>query len=141
MFEKSFSFNTLIASIMEAINALDKQRSEEVWREGLYILLNLLEPITPHIANEMSQELFDRENLKAKLEMVDEVFEYDSVTYAVTINGKKRGEIEVQKDSAEIEIVKRAKDAVSKWLEESDVVREIVVPNRLVNLVIKQKKG
>jgi len=140
VFEKSFAFNTLIASVMEAINALDKQNNPKIWSEGLFILLNLLEPIVPHIANEMSQKLFDGVNLSAKLEIPDGVFEQDSIQYAVTINGKKRAEIEVASDASKDEILAQAKDSVSRWLENSEIIKEILVPNKLINLVIKPKK-
>jgi len=140
VFEKNFAFNTLIASVMEALNALDKQDNPKIWSEGLYILLNLLEPIVPHIASDMSEKLFNRENLTANLTIPEGVFEQDSITYAVTINGKKRAEIEVPSDAPKDEIIKIAKESVSKWLEDSQIVKEILVPNKLVNLVIKPKK-
>ena len=140
VYEDSFTFNTLIASVMEAINALDKQNNPDVWTEGLYILLNLLEPIVPHIASDMSEKLFGRENFKRELKVLDEVFEQDSVTYAVTINGKKRTEIEVASETPKEEIISKAKEEASRWLEGFEVVKEILVPNKLVNLVIKPKK-
>ncbi len=139
IFEKSFSFNTLIASVMEALNALDKQENGEIWSEGLFILLKILEPIVPHISNEMSQKLFDGENLRAETPILDEVFVQDSVTYAVTINGKRRAEIELPADSKKDEILAQAKEAVPKWLEDVTIIKEIVVPNKLVNFVIKPK--
>ncbi len=49
---------------MEALNALDRQENSKVWSEGIYIILNLLEPIVPHIAHEMSLELFRLKNLQ-----------------------------------------------------------------------------
>ncbi len=132
-----FAYNTLIASCMEALNALDKQDNSDVWSEGLYIILNLLEPIVPHIANEMSQTLFDRENLKGEIEIKDEVFVSSSVTYAVTIMGKKRCEISVDASLGKDDIITEAKKAASKWLEGKEVLKEIFVPNKLVNFVVK----
>jgi len=137
VYEKSFAFNTLIAACMEALNALDKQESKEVWSEGIYIILHLLEPIVPHISSQMSQKLFNRENLKGKIEIKEEVFVQDSVRYAVTISGKKRAEIDVSSDASKDEIIKLAKDATAKWLEEKEIIKEIFVPNKLVNIVAK----
>jgi len=122
---------------MEAMNALDRQDNSQVWSEGLYIILNLLEPIAPHIASELSEELFNRENLKDKLEVIDEVFVQDSITLIVTINGKKRTQIEVSPDASKDEILELAKEAGAKWLEGMGIIKEIVVPNKLVNLVAK----
>ncbi len=137
VYEKSFSFNTLIASCMEALNALDKQSNSLVWSEGIYIILNLLEPIVPHITHELSQKLFELKNLKEKIEIVDEVFKQDTIKYIISINGKKRGEVDVPTNSSKEEIIAEAKSAVPKWLDGKNIVKEIVVPNKLINLVIK----
>ncbi|SFV62359.1 Leucyl-tRNA synthetase [hydrothermal vent metagenome] len=137
VYEKSFAFNTLIASCMEALNALDKQKNELVWSEGMYILLHLLEPITPHICAELSEELFSSANLAKKIKIIDEVFVQDTITLGVSVNGKRRGEIEVASDASKDEIVEEAKSIVAKWLEGKNIIKEIVVPNKLVNLVVK----
>ena len=137
VYEQTFAFNTLIASCMEALNALDKQNNAEVWSEGIYIILNLLEPIVPHITTELSEELFNRENLKAILEVKEEVFVQDTILYMVMIGGKKRAEIEVSPDASKEEILILAKEKGSKWLEGMCIVKEIVVPNKLVNLAVK----
>ena len=138
VYEKSFAFNTLIASVMEALNALDKQDNDKVWAEGLYILLNILEPIVPHIATQMSENLFKQENLKQEIPIIEEVFIKDSVTYAVSINGKRRAEIEISIDATKEEIISLAKERGAKWLDGATIVKEIVVPNKLVNFVIKK---
>ncbi len=112
IFEKSFTFNTLIASIMESLNALDKQNNSDVWSEGLYIILNIVEPLIPHIANDMSEKLFKRENLKSDIKIVDEVFVKDKTVYAVTVNGKRRAEIEVSIETLKDEVVEIAKESI-----------------------------
>ena len=137
VFNGNFAFNTLIAACMEALNALDKQDNKEVWSEGIYIILHLLEPIVPHITSEMSEVLFNRENLKDKIEIKDEVFVKDSITYAVTIMGKKRCEIEVDASLGKDDIISKAKEAANKWLDGKEIIKEIFVPNKLVNFVAK----
>jgi len=137
VYEKTFAFNTLIASCMEALNALDKQNNDEVWSEGIYIILHLLEPIVPHIASELSQELFNRENLKNKIEIKDEVFVKDKQKYAVMVSGKRRSEIEVDSNLSKEEIINLAKEAVNKWIEGKTIIKEIFVKNKLVNIVVK----
>lgn len=137
VYESSFAFNTLIASCMEALNALDKQQDALVWSEGMYIILNLLEPIIPHVASELSEELFNRENLNAKIEVIDAVFEQESILYMVMIGGKKRAEVEVSSDADNVEILALAKEAGAKWLDGKTIVKEIVVPGKLVNLAVK----
>ncbi len=137
VYEKTFAFNTLIAACMEALNALDKQSDDDVWSEGMYIILHLLEPIVPHIATQMSYQLFDGLNLQEPIEVKDEVFAQESITLAVTINGKRRTEIEVAPDADKETILATAKEAGAKWLEGMTIVKEIVVPGKLVNLVVK----
>ncbi|MDY3199794.1 MAG: leucine--tRNA ligase [Arcobacter sp.] len=137
VFTKTYTFNTLIASSMEALNALQAQKNEAVWTEGYYILTNILEPVIPHTSWELSNELFKLENFDGKLEVKEEVFKLESIVLAVTINGKKRCEIEVTPDASKEEILAQAKIASSKWLGDSELIKEIVVPNKLVNFVIK----
>jgi len=137
VYEKTFAFNTLIAACMEALNALDKQDNGDVWTEGMYIMLNLLEPIIPHVTTELSEVLFSRENLGAVLEVKEEVFVQDSILYVVMIGGKKRTEIEVSPSASQDEILTAAKEAGAKWLEGMQIMKEIVVPNKLVNLAVK----
>jgi leucyl-tRNA synthetase len=137
VYRESFAFNTLIAACMEALNALSNQNNKDVWSEGYYILLNLLEPIAPHVCWELSTRLFDRKNF-GQLVVKEEVFATSSVVYAVTINGKKRCEIELPKEASKDEILSVAKTAGAKWLGESLIIKEIVVPGKLVNFVIKE---
>ncbi len=137
VYEKTFAFNTLIASCMEALNGLDRQKNSLVWSEGLYIILHLLEPITPHICSELSEELFSSSNLKGKIEIIDEVFIQDTITLAVAVNGKRRGEIEINSNASKDEIISNAKSRVEKWLKDKSIIKEIVVPNKLVNIVVK----
>ncbi|HNW66177.1 MAG TPA: hypothetical protein PKO10_03140, partial [Aliarcobacter cryaerophilus] len=70
-------------------------------------------------------------------ELKNEVFEKDSIVLAVTVNGKKRCEIEVPLNSSNEEVLLIAKESAKKWLENSTIIKEIVVPNKLVNIVIK----
>ncbi len=137
VYEKSFAFNTLIAGCMEALNALDKQENAQVWSEGLYIITHLLEPIIPHVCAELSETLFNFKNLQGKIEILPEVFVQDSITYAVAINGKRRAEVEVDASASKEAIIEAAKAVVPKWLEDKTVIKEIVVPNKMVNLVVK----
>ncbi len=136
---KTFAFNTLIAACMEALNSLNKQDNAVIWSEGYYIMSNILEPIIPHTCWDIANELFQMQNFKTILEIKSEVFVQDSITLAVTINGKKRGEIEVATDISKDEILVLAKQNqnVQKWIEGKTIIKEIVVPNKLVNLVIK----
>lgn len=137
--EKTFAFNTLISSCMEALNSLNTQDNNLIYSEGYYILSNILEPIIPHICWQISDDLFNRENFKNIIDIKEEVFTVDSIILAITINGKKRGEIEVDPKASKDEILNLAKtsDIAKKWIEGKELIKEIVVPNKLVNLVVK----
>jgi leucyl-tRNA synthetase len=136
VFNDGYAFNTLIAACMEALNALGAQDDKNVWTEGYFVLVNILEPIIPHTCWEISETLFGLKNFK-KLEVLEEVFESSTMTLPITINGKRRCEIEVAKDTSKDDILVLAKERASKWLEEKSIIKEIYVPNKLVNLVVK----
>ena len=95
-----------------------------------------MEPIIPHTAWEISNKYFGLKNL-SKQEIIEEVFVADSVTLGVAVNGKRRDEIEVAVGASKEEIIEAAKALVAKWLDGKTIVKEIVVPNKLVNIVIK----
>ena len=134
--QSGYAFNTLIAASMEAFNALSEQENPQVWTEGYFILLHILEPIVPHICWELSNNLFARANF-APISVDSAALQKQSVCYAVTINGKKRAEIELALGLENEAILNEAKKSVAKWLENVSIVKEIVVPNKLVNLVVK----
>jgi leucyl-tRNA synthetase len=136
VFASTSAFNTLIAASMEALNALNSQDNKDIWSEGYYILSNVLEPIIPHTCWEISNKLFDLENFK-DIDIVDEVFVVDSITMGVSVNGKRRDEIEVGVNASKDEILNCAKEAVAKWIENKSIIKEIVVPKKLVNIVVK----
>jgi leucyl-tRNA synthetase len=136
IYEGNFGFNTLIASCMEALNALNNQSNSLIWSEAYYILTNILEPIAPHLCWEISQKEFGLKNF-GKLEMKDEIFIEDSMTLVLTLNGKKRDQVEVLKNISKDEVLTLAKIKLEKWIMGKEIIKEIYVPNRLVNIVIK----
>lgn len=136
VFGERYTFNTMIAGVMEAMNALSEQESAAVWTEAYWVLTALLEPIVPHVCWEISDALFGRKNF-APLQIKEEVFTLDTMVMGVSINGKNRAQIEVAPDASKEQILELARAAVPKWLEGKNVLKEIVVPNKLVNIVVK----
>ena len=55
----------------------------------------------------------------------------------ITINGKRRGEVKVESGAENAVILSLAKEAVAKWLDGKEIIKEIIVPNKLVNFVVK----
>ena len=136
VYTQRYTFNTMIAGVMEAMNALNEQENSDVWTEGYWILLAILEPIVPHICWELSEQLFERCNFRPNT-VIDEVFEVDTITLGLSVNGKRRSEMEVGVNETQAAIVNKAKTALEKWIEGKVIVKEIVVPNKLVNIVVK----
>jgi leucyl-tRNA synthetase len=136
VYEKTFAFNTLIAACMEALNELNKIDNKDIYTEGYWIITNILEPIVPHITNELADILFSKNNF-GKLEVDADALKEDEINMAVTINGKKRAEISVPSDASKEEILEIAKQAITSQLDGKTIIKEIVVPKRLVNIVVK----
>ena len=136
VYEERHTFNTMIAGVMEAMNALNTQSNADVWSEGYWILSSIMEPVIPHTCWEISNEYFSLNNLNPQ-KILEEVFVEDSITLGISVNGKRRAEIEVAVDETKENIIALAKAEIAKWIEGKEIVKEIVVPKKLVNIVIK----
>jgi len=135
-------FNTVASAGMKILNALERLdgTGSRVAREGFSILLRLLSPITPHIAQTLWKELgLGDDILAAPWPQVDEAaLVQDEIELVIQINGKLRGNLRVAKetDKTAIEQLALAHEAVQKQLGGGTAKRVIVVPGRLVNVVI-----
>jgi leucyl-tRNA synthetase len=139
-----YQFNTWVACLMELSNRLQKveawtEATPQLYREGLETLVRLLNPIAPHITEELwhdlgySQTLWGHPWPKAEAEaLVD-----DEVTLVVQVNGKLRGRLTVAPDIAESEAKTQALEAVAEYLQGLTVEKCVVVPGRLVNVVAR----
>lgn len=142
---KDLSFNTAIAAQMECLNELylikaqDKFASVE-WQWALETFLQLLAPFAPHITEELWQELGQEDSIHmSEWPVHDEKYLVeDSMTIAVQVNGKLRGEVQVSSDATEQTIVEAAKNdqKVAAHLGAHEIRKTIYVPNKLVNFVI-----
>ena len=140
---RRLSFNTSVSALMEYVNELYKFKvdgfSEEVWREALTALVQLVAPIAPHIADELFTQLGGEGLVQnATWPIWDEaLIVEDTITIAVQVNGKLRGEISISKDEAE-EAVKAqalAHENVVKFLT-GEPKKVIYVAGRLVSIVV-----
>jgi leucyl-tRNA synthetase len=137
-----FQFNTVVSATMKMLNALEKARTtadHAVLSEGVSILLRLLSPITPHIAQSLWKELGYGDNILAAAwpEVDAAALEQDEIELVIQVNGKLRGSLRVAKDAdkAAIEQLALAHEAVQKHLNGGAAKKIIVVPGRLVNVV------
>ena len=138
---ESFGFNAAIARLYAFTNSLAKSKAgAEAKISAAKILAQLMSPMTPHLSEEL-WEILGGKSLIAQQSwpMVDEtLLTDDTIIMPIQINGKRRGQIEVQKDlsSDEIERLALAETAVTKALNGTDPKKVIVVPGRIVNVVI-----
>lgn len=132
-------FNTAIAKMMEFVNALSKLKSYS--KEAICMAIQALAPFAPHIAEELwSYHGGKGSVIEARWPVVDlSYLEEESVTYVVQVNGKLRGRFDLPKDRSEQEILElaQAHPMISKHLTGA-IVKVIFVPNKLLNLVVKQ---
>ena len=136
--------NTVAAACMKTLNALTTCDAPDVLYEGTRILLRLLAPISPHICRALWQEITGEDDyLSAGWPAVDTAaLESEQQQLVVQVNGKRRGDITVPRDAKNdaIESAACALPNVAAMLDTQTLVKCIVVPGRLVNLVIKPNK-
>jgi leucyl-tRNA synthetase len=138
------SFNTAIASLMEFVNDLYKLKlegfSEKGWHDALVALAQMLAPFAPHIADELWMQL-GGEGLVQNATWPawdDALIVEDTITIAVQVNGKLRGEITIAKDAdaEEVKSLAQAHENVAKFIGDQRPAKIIYVPGRLVSIVL-----
>ena len=136
---ESLNINTAISQMMIFINAVQK---EDIFpREYAEGFVKLLNPLCPHVTEEIWESLGHNNTITyEKWPECDETkIVDDSYEMVVQVNGKVRGKIEVSTSTTEEEMKKLAKeiDNVKTFTEGKEIVKEIVVPKKLVNIVVK----
>ena len=135
----NFSFNTSVAAFMICVNELTSRRCRS--RQVLQPLLVLLTPFAPHIAEELWHALGNTTTIcDARWPQAEERYlKADTQTYAVSFNGKARFTITVAAgtERADVERLALSNAAAAKWLEGKQIVKIIVVPGKIVNVVVK----
>ena len=140
--ERRHAFNTAIAALMELLNASNKFDAKDdndvaVAREAIMTLLTLLAPFAPHLSQTLLAE-FGIDLTTVLFPTVDEsALTRNTQTIVVQVNGKLRGKLEVSVDASKDELLELAKalPEVQQFLT-GPTKKEIVVPNKLVNLVV-----
>ncbi len=135
---EKFQFNTAVAGLMEFVNSANKTGIDH---ESQKVAVRLIAPLAPHLAEEIWEELggkfsvFDQEWPKFDAKFIQE----SSMVLAIQVNGKLRGQIEVENATSKENILEKAKseEHVKKYLE-NGILKEIYVPGKLVNFVVKQ---
>jgi len=147
-FERSFQFNTVIAAVMELVNdayrlkdgLYDEGAGAATLRFAVATAASLIFPFAPHLGAEVYERLSGERVWEAPWPQADpELLRSDTATYAIQVNGKVRDRIEAAADVPEAELLELAKasENVQRHIEGKQPVKEIVVPGKLVNLVVR----
>jgi leucyl-tRNA synthetase len=141
-YDENWQFNTALARVMELLNTfrkLGEKCSQSVIRETVEIMLKVLAPITPHLAEELWEIMGNKESIfRTRFPKIDDsALVQDSVTIAVQINGKMRATIDIANNAGREETEKTALENanVKKHLDGLTIKKVIVVPNKIVNIV------
>lgn len=134
---QSFRFNTAVSSLMECLNAMEKEKS--ISKKTFETFLLLLAPYAPHVAEELWEYLGNTSLISRSSwpEFDASLVVEKTVSIAVQVNGKVRGELSVDPAAAqaEVESAARALENVEKYLEGKTEKKVIYVPGRLINFV------
>ena len=140
------TFNTAIAAVMELMNKLtraplESEQDRAVMAEALSAVVRMLYPITPHICFELWKALGNESNIDhAEWVKADEAaMVEDEKLIVVQVNGKVRGKVTVAADADEetVKMVAFADENVKKFTDNTQIVKVIYVPGKLLNVVVK----
>ena len=135
---QSLRYNTAVSALMILLNAYYEK--DTISKEDYKLLLTLLNPIAPHITEELNQMIGFDSIVYYKWPVYDEsLLDNIEAEIGVQVNGKLRGSIKVNNDTTEDDMVKLAleNDNVKRYTEGKEIVKTIVIKKRIVNIVIK----
>ena len=131
-------YNTAISSLMILVNAYDEL--ESITKEDYRLLLQLLNPIAPHVTEELNEMIGYSPICESEWPVYDEAKTVENTKeIAVQVNGKVRATIEINIEDDEQSIKEKAMDAenVIKHIEGKEIVKVIVIKGKIVNIVVK----
>jgi len=141
-----FNFNTAISALMELVNDMVKyneqsEPNKKVLNEATRTLLILSSPFIPHLTEELWSKLEEKESIHRQSWPVykKEMAKAEEITLIVQVNGKVRDRITVPEGVSEEEMKEAAlaSDKTKSFLEDKEVIKTIVIPKKLVNIVAK----
>jgi len=132
-----FKPNTAISSMMIWLNEM-QAANFKIGRTNLEKILVCLSVLAPHIASELIEMILDK-SLDSCVwpSYVPELAIAESIVMAIQINGKLRANIEITPDTNQTEVEQLALKAANKWLTGQKIIKTVIVPNRIVNFVVK----
>ncbi len=143
---EKFQMNVAIAKVFELVNAISKfeilkKNDEYAVSQSLKILIRIIEPMVPHLAEECWKQTKSTNSLLSEpWPKVNELYLInDEVTVVVQINGKRRGEVLVKKDSPEEDVYNALKKVanINNAISGKNILKSIYVQNRILNIVLE----
>jgi leucyl-tRNA synthetase len=132
----SMAYNTAVSSLMILANSLDEM--PEITKEDYHLLLTLLNPIAPHITEELNESLGYAPICESKWPEYDEAKTIDSeIELPIQINGRVKGTVKIALNSDEETVKNAAHKEIAELLEGKNIVKEIYVKNKIFNIVVK----
>ncbi len=136
----SFSLNTVISGFMEYNNKMIElaRKEDGIDRETLEAAITLLAPFAPHVAEELWEQMGHEDSVFAHgwPSADKEAMKDDEIEIAVQVNGKTRGTVTISSNASKEEAIAAGKAAVADRLD-GTIVKEIYVPGRIINIVVK----
>ena len=134
---ENLKYNTAIAAMMALIN--DFYKKNAVTKGEYKTLITLLNPVAPHITEEIWQAIGGEGRLYQQSwpEFDEAKTVTNTVEIAVQINGKVKATLNISKDDPKDEVIAKGKELIADKLEGKTIVKEIYVPGRIVNIVVK----
>lgn len=138
---ESLTMNTVISGFMEFTNKIiaEAKKLNGVDKETLETIVILLSPFTPHLSEELWQSLGNTESVfkNAWCKYDENMLKDDTVEIAIQINGKLRETLEIDINANKEDILAMAKEKIADKLEGLNIIKEIYVPGKIVNIVAK----
>jgi leucyl-tRNA synthetase len=147
-FNRGFQFNTVISAVMELVNEAYRLKDglygtpegDAAVRFATATAASLIFPFAPHLGSEIYERLTGERVWEQAWPQADpELLVSDTVTLVVQVNGKLRDRIEAPAEASKEELLRLARESekVARHLDGQQIVKEIVVPGKLVNLVVR----
>ena len=136
---EALKYNTAVSTLMTMLNEFNNNK--KITRKEYKIFLQLLNPFAPHMTEELNEKYHLGSELSTSvLESYDETkIIDDTFTMVVQVNGKVRGKIEVDQDTSkeEMESLAYSIENVKNHIEGKEIVKVVIIPKKLVNIVVK----
>jgi leucyl-tRNA synthetase len=137
---ENYKFNTAIASLMILVNNW-LPKNTELQTKWKNIFIRILHPFAPHLSEELWERIWEKDSVFNSIwpEFDEKMTIDNTITIAVQVLGKVRWTIEINKDENKDSVLEKARTNknIIKWLEWKNLVKEIYVPGKIVNLVVK----